>query len=181
MNVKSQIKDHLDTDLSRLIQEYAVDGIISIDTQGLIHSFNPAAEKMFGYHVDEVMGQNINRLMPEANSKQHDGYLQHYLQSGQGSIIGIAPREVVALRRDGSTFPMELAISEMRQPNGQVLFIGILRDITRRKESEAEIKYLAQFVTSNPGVVLKVSTDYKILFGNPASLALLKKITAQTR
>ncbi|MCF6255866.1 MAG: PAS domain S-box protein [Gammaproteobacteria bacterium] len=176
MNVKSQIKDHLDTDLSRLIQEYAVDGIISIDTQGLIHSFNPAAEKMFGYHVDEVMGQNINRLMPEANSKQHDGYLQHYLQSGQGSIIGIAPREVVALRRDGSTFPMELAISEMRQPNGQVLFIGILRDITRRKESEAEIKYLAQFVTSNPGVVLKVSTDYKILFGNPASLALLKKL-----
>jgi len=172
MNARSQIS----TDLSRLIEEYAVDGIISIDAQGLIHSFNPAAEKMFGYHVNEVMGQNVNRLMPEANSKQHDGYLQHYLQSGQGSIIGIAPREVVALRRDGSTFPMELAISEMRQPGDQVLFIGILRDITRRKESEAEIKYLAQFVTSNPGVVLKVSADYKILFGNPASLALLKKL-----
>ncbi len=172
MNARSQI----DTGLSRLIEEYAVDGIISIDTQGLIHSFNPAAEKMFGYRTDEMMGQNVNRLMPEADSKQHDGHLQHYLQSGQRRIIGIAPREVIALRRDGSTFPMELAISEMRQPDGQVLFIGILRDITQRKESETEIEYLAQFVTNNPGVVLKVSADYKILFGNPASLALLKKL-----
>ncbi len=172
MNARSQI----DTGLSRLIEEYAVDGIISIDTQGLIHSFNPAAEKMFGYRTDEMMGQNVNRLMPEADSKQHDGHLQHYLQSGQRRIIGIAPREVIALRRDGSTFPMELAISEMHQPDGQVLFIGILRDITQRKESETEIEYLAQFVTNNPGVVLKVSADYKILFGNPASLALLKKL-----
>jgi len=171
--VKSQIGNHLDTGLSRLIEEYAIDGIISIDAQGLIHSFNPAAEKMFGYRADEMTGQNVNRLMPEADSRQHDRYLQHYLQSGQGRIIGIGPREVMALHRDGSTFPMELAISEIRQTGGQILFIGILRDITQRKKSEAEIQFLARFVTNNPGVVLKVSTDYTILFGNPASLALL--------
>jgi len=165
MNVQNLAGDRLDTDLSWLIQEYAVDGIICTDTQGLILSFNPAAEKMFGYRADEVMGESLNRLMTKADNN---------LQSGQGHIT--SPREVIARRRDNSTFPMELAISEMRHPDGQRLFIGILRDITRRKESEAEINYLAQFVTHNPGVVFKVSAEYQILFGNPAALALLKKL-----
>lgn len=112
--------------------ENAVDGIISIDARGRVMSFNPAAEKIFGYLSDEVMGKNINMLMPQPYKREHDGYLYNYLATGKKKIIGIG-REVEGQRKDGSTFPMDLAVSEVELGDRQ-LFIGIIRDITERKK-----------------------------------------------
>jgi len=118
----------------------AADGIVTINDLGIINSFNPAAEKMFGYSAKEIIGKNVKYLIPSEQSKQHDHYLERYKETGKGHIIGIGPREVISLRSDGSTFPMDLAISEMHQADGQVLYIGILRDITQRRINEAELR-----------------------------------------
>ncbi len=122
------------------IVESAADGIITIDSSGIVDSFNLAAERMFGYAANEVIGHKVNCLMPEPQHGEHDTYLQRYLETGEGHIIGMEPREVLAQHRDGTTFPMELAVGEMRQADGKRLFIGILRDITRRKQAEAELR-----------------------------------------
>lgn len=120
----------------RAILDTAVDGIITIDERGLIQSFNRAAERMFGYGVDEVLGQNISLLMPAPDRDQHDRYIEAYRQSGQAKIIGIG-REVEGRRRDGSVFPMDLSVGEVHLP-GRRLFTGITRDISDRKAVEAE-------------------------------------------
>jgi len=115
----------------------AVDSIVTIDERGMVHAFNPAAEKIFGYSADEVIGQNVSMLMPSPHREKHDSYIARYLQTGESRIIGIG-REVNALRKDGTTFPVELALSEVPTGNGR-LFTGILRDITERKEAEAKL------------------------------------------
>ncbi len=130
---------NLNSEIYQEILNHTADGIITIDTQGRIQTFNPAAETMFGYDADEIIGRNINCLMPEPDSLQHDNYLHRYRENRRGHIIGIGPREVMARRRDGSTFPMDLAISELQQTNGQHLYIGITRDITQRKRVEAKL------------------------------------------
>ncbi len=114
-----------------------VDGVIVIDKQGAIQTFNPAAESLFGYLSDEVRGKNIKMLMPEPYRGAHDGYLKNYLDTGERKIIGIG-REVIGQRKDGSTFPMDLAVSEM-EIDGQRMFTGIVRDISERKAAEAAI------------------------------------------
>lgn len=108
-----------------------LDGIITIDTQGIVHTFNPAAERIFGYAAKEVIGRNVNTLMPKKYSEHHDSYLSNYLQTGNAKVIGIG-REVEGMRKDGSTFPLELAVSKMTINNKQ-MFTGIVRDITERK------------------------------------------------
>ena len=95
----------------KAILETAVEGIITIDRRGIIESINPAAQKMFGYHADELVGQNIGRLMPCPYNEEHDGFLARYIETGVGKIIGIG-REVIGLRRDGSVFPMYLSVGE---------------------------------------------------------------------
>jgi PAS domain S-box-containing protein len=118
-----------------------VDGIIIIDERGLIETFNPAAERLFGYSADEVIGRNVSALMPEPDRSAHDGYMQNYLKTGRGRIIGIG-REVVGLRKDGATFPMHLAVSEVRLADAQGrrrLFTGIIHDLTNRKRLEREL------------------------------------------
>ncbi|MDX8408979.1 MAG: diguanylate cyclase [Mariprofundales bacterium] len=121
----------------------AVDGIIHINAQGIIQSFNPAAEGMFGYEQVEVLGQNIRMLMPEPDHSQHDGYLSRYMETRVRHIIG-HEREVMALRKDGSTFAMSLRVNTM-QLEGEDYFIGMLQDITERKLAEETINKLAYF------------------------------------
>jgi two-component system CheB/CheR fusion protein len=119
----------------RAIMETAVEGIITIDERGIIESMNPAAERMFGYKAEEVTGNNVNVLMPPPYRQEHDRYMQNYLRTGQAKIIGIG-REAVALHRDGTVFPIDLAVNEVRLASGRRLFTGFVRDITERKELE---------------------------------------------
>jgi len=111
--------------------------IITIDENGSIQSMNQAALRVFGYTADEVLGSNVSMLMPDPHRQRHDGYIRHYLETGQARIIG-KPRELVAMRKDGSTFPMELTVSEM-SILGQRAFTGMIHDITLRKEAEARL------------------------------------------
>lgn len=116
---------------TQTIIDNMIDGLITIDARGLIRVFNPAAEQMFGYSAAEVVGRNVSMLMPSAHAKQHDTYLHLYQTTGIAQIIGIE-REVEGLRRNGSCFPMDLSISEINK-NGEVEYIGMVRDITERK------------------------------------------------
>ena len=118
--------------------EAAVDGILSIDERGIIQLINPAAERLFGYLANEVIGKNVKMLMPSPYQEEHDGYIDRYLATGQKKIIGIG-REVVGLRKDGTTFPMDLSVAEARV-GGERIFLGIVRDISERKRSEALLR-----------------------------------------
>jgi PAS domain S-box-containing protein len=122
----------------RAIVDTAVDGIITVDAQGMVASFNPAAERLFGYRAEEVLGQNVRLLMPAPYREEHDGYLSRYLSTGVKKVIGIG-REVVGRRKDGSTFPAELAVSEMSVA-GRRMFTGIVRDSSERKEAEEALR-----------------------------------------
>ena len=121
----------------RAILETAVEGIITIDERGLIESMNPAAEKIFGYSSREMVGRNVSLLMPTPYRQQHDGYLENYHETGRARIIGIG-REVVGQRKDGSVFPMDLSVSEVKLA-GRRIFTGFVREITERKQLEQEI------------------------------------------
>jgi PAS domain S-box-containing protein len=130
------------------IFDTAVDGIITIDERGIIERFNPAAEAIFGYSMAEVAGKNISMLMPSPYREAHDSYLAHYLQTGQKAIIGIG-REVIGLRKDGTTFPMDLAVGETRQ-GGRCMFTGSVRDISERKRiAEQEALLMRELESAN--------------------------------
>ncbi|MGH7992305.1 MAG: PAS domain S-box protein [Limisphaerales bacterium] len=126
----------------RAILETAVEGIITIDERGLIESFNLAAERIFGYQADEVIGRNVSLLMPSPHREQHDTYLGNYLHTGHAKIIGIG-REIVARRKNGSVFPMDLSVSEVQLADRR-LFTGFIRDITERKRLEKEILEISE-------------------------------------
>lgn len=124
----------------KAVLDGALDGILAIDETGVVQSINPAAVKLFGYPSEEVIGHNVKMLMPEPYRSSHDGYIRHYLQTGEAKIIGIG-REVVGQRKDGSTFPMELGLSEVRV-GSEPIFIGVVRDITERKRADRRAKLL---------------------------------------
>ena len=119
------------------IVDNVIDGLISIDELGNIESFNRACERLFGYSQSEVLGHNIKMLMPEPYHSGHDGYLSRYNHTGEARIIGTAGREVSAKRKNGSVFPMDLSVSSF-QVAGTRHFSGIIRDITSRKQAEAQ-------------------------------------------
>ena len=121
----------------RAILDTAVEGIITIDERGLIESLNPAAERIFGYPAAEIRGRNVSALMPSPYREQHDGYLAAYTRTGHAKIIGIG-REVAGRRKDGTVFPMDLSVSEVRLGDRR-MFTGFVRDITDRKRLEREI------------------------------------------
>ncbi|MDM8559358.1 PAS domain-containing sensor histidine kinase [Candidatus Parabeggiatoa sp. HSG14] len=124
-------------DQMRAIVDTALNGIITINTHGIISSFNAFAEKMFGYMAMEVIGKNVNILMPEPYHSNHDKYLSRYLITGQTKIIGIG-REIVGLHKNGSTFPAYLSVSEIKFQN-EHLFVGVIVDMTKRKQIEADL------------------------------------------
>jgi two-component system sensor kinase FixL len=122
------------------IIETSPDGLITIDPQGTIESFNPAAARMFGYRPEQVIGRNISCLMPSPDRERHDGYLTRYLATGERRVIGIG-REVRGLRSDGTSFPVELAVGEVMS-DGHRRFAGFLHDVSFRREAEQRVHEL---------------------------------------
>lgn len=120
------------------ILEAAIDAIICIDGHGIIDVFNPAAERMFGYSSKDVIGKNIKILMPEPYRSNHDSYITNYQTTGVKKIIGIG-REAIAERKDGSQFPIDIAVGEM-DVNGKPMYVGFIRDISDRREREQELE-----------------------------------------
>ncbi|OYX04716.1 MAG: hypothetical protein B7Z05_07910, partial [Thiotrichales bacterium 32-46-8] len=131
-NIERELKEQ--SDHTKAIIENMVDGIITIDAKGIMGSFNSAAERIFGYSAQEAIGQNVSMLMPSPHRESHDNYLHAYLTTGVQRIIGVG-REVEGQKKDGSSFPMELSVSEIFR-NGQVEFVGMVRDITERKRMD---------------------------------------------
>ncbi len=127
---------------ARSILETTVDAIITIDPRGGIKSFNKTAEKLFGYRSSDVIGKNVRILMPEPYRGEHDDYMNRYLDTGQRKIIGIG-REVTGRRKDGSNFPMYLAVSEVKLPD-QHIFTGIVRDISEQRRLEQEVLRISE-------------------------------------
>ena len=122
------------------ILETVPDAMVVIDPRGDIRSFSSAAERLFDRTAEEVIGRNVSMLMPSPYRENHDGYLDRYLRTGERRIIGVG-RVVVGERKDGSTFPMELAIGEMKS-NDKLFFTGFIRDLTERQKTEARLQEL---------------------------------------
>ncbi|MDN3586015.1 PAS domain-containing sensor histidine kinase [Pedobacter aquatilis] len=122
--------------LSAII-ENAIDGIITIDDRGIIEHVNPAALKLFGFENGELIGKNVSVLMPMPDKEKHDSYIKHYNDTGQKRIIGIG-REVTGQRKDGSTFPFRLGVSEVKFSDRKI-YTGFIHDLSKLKENEARI------------------------------------------
>jgi len=136
-NLLKHLSDEARSDYFLAVLEELVEGMLVIDTQGCVLASNKAIEKIFGYSADELYGNNVRMLMPEPYRSAHDGYLQHFLASGQGRIIGIG-REVTGLHKDGHTFAMHLSVSEVKDGSHHH-FVGIVRDISNRKMIESQL------------------------------------------
>ena len=154
----------------------AVEAIIVIDSLGVIETFSAGAERLFGYLPEEVLGKNVNILMPAGDAHRHDRYIQNFHRSGDARIIGIG-REVEGKHKSGRVFPMDLSIGEIESPKGKK-FVGIGRDITRRKE--AELALLAReeenrrIIEHAPVGILTTNPSGIMLTLNPALEQLLK-------
>jgi len=123
----------------RTVVETAVDGIILIDAQGLVLSFNPACERLFCYRAEDVIGRNVDLLMPFAVPGGHDRHLQDYHRTGEHKIIGVS-REVRGRRSDGTSFPIGLSVGEAKE-NGRTVFVGNIHDLTALKKAEADLRH----------------------------------------
>ncbi len=121
----------------RAAAETAVDGVILIDALGRVLMFDRVCERMFGYHATEVIGENVKMLMPDPFRGEHDRYIENFRRTDVAKIIGIG-REVVGRRKDGTTFPMDLSVGEAKQ-EGESVFVGMIRDVTERKRTEAQL------------------------------------------
>ncbi|MCH8965560.1 MAG: PAS domain S-box protein [Planctomycetes bacterium] len=162
---------------NRAIVETAVDSIITIDDRGIVKSFSPSAAQVFGYTPDEVIGRNVSMLMPSPYRGEHDEYLARYLRTGERQVIGIG-REVRGKRKDGSVFPLDLALSEVCVGD-QRSFVGIVRDITERKQAEETVRMLAKIPAENISPILRIAKEGTVLYANDASAALLKEWQCQ--
>jgi PAS domain S-box-containing protein len=165
----------------RSIVDTAVDAMAVIDEQGIVQSFNVAAERTFGYSADEVIGRNVAMLMPEPDRSRHNGYLDRYRRTGERRIIGIG-REVEGRRKDGSTFPLELAIAEWRV-GGQRFFTGIMRDISERREARRRLEesntLLTTIIESIPEPVFVRDLEGRFILVNSSTCALFGRDAAQ--
>ena len=159
--------------LLNLLVDKAEDGLISIDENGIIQSFNEGAEKLFGFTSSEITGQNVNQLMPEPYSKEHDNYIRRYSDTGNSNIVGGQPKELIGKNKNGSTFPIEITLKEIYK-DYQRLFIGVVKDIRKRKETEIKLaeskeKY-QRFMDAESDAILIIDGNTKqILEFNPAA------------
>ena len=126
------------TKLLEAIIQNAIDGIITIDSMGIVESINPAASALFGYAPEEVIGNNISILMPEPDHSRHDSYIHNYKTTGVKKIIGIG-REVRGRKKDGTTFPFRLAVSEVVYGERKI-FTGFIHDLTKEREAEDKLR-----------------------------------------
>ncbi len=150
-----QVSDVEDSEVFlQAIIDDELDGMITIDDRGAIDSVNPAAESIFGYTATEMIGNNVNMLMPEPYHAGHDGYLKAYKETGEAKMIGTG-REVTGLRKDGRTFPLELAVSEM-DVGDRRMFVGVVRDLTDKKAAEIKIAEQNRLLLDLSTPVLKV-------------------------
>lgn len=173
---------HLDAARWEAVLESARDGVISIDPDGTITLFNRSAEEIFGYRADEVLGRNVNLLMPAPYHEEHDGYLKRYRETGEAKAIGTI-RHVHGKRKSGEVFPMELSVSEARIGDG-VIYSAILRDVSERVRMQSELEAARETARQNErlidigAITLKIAHD----LGNPVAglqmqlWALLKRL-----
>ncbi|QIN81619.1 PAS domain S-box protein [Rubrobacter tropicus] len=150
---------------TRAIVDTATDAIITMTTNGLIRSFNPAAERIFGYPTDEVIGQPLRMLMPDRFRGSHEASFRAYLEGREARVVGRGAVELAGLRKNGEEFPLDLSLGEMRE-DGDILFTGIIRDTTERKRAEEAVKESElhfRTVTANVPVVL-FATDSNGVF-----------------
>ncbi len=155
----------------RAIVETVPDAVITINSKGIIESFNPAAHRMFGYTAAEVIGQNIKIMMPPPYHDEHDGYLRNYMQTGEAKIIGIG-REVTALKKDGTEFPIELAVGEF-EVGEEKFFAGVIRDVSERKRAEREqldaTERIRAIVETVPDGIITIDEAARVETFNPAA------------
>ncbi len=153
------------------IVQNVADGVVVIDEQGYIELFNPAAERLFAYGASEVIGRNVKLLMPPEYGAHHDGYLRHYLETGERHIIGIG-REVRGQRKDGSVFPMYLSVGEVNLP-GHRGFVGIVHDLSAQKAAEGKLAQagdlLQSILDSMPSVLVGIDIAGRVTHWNRAA------------
>jgi PAS domain S-box-containing protein len=158
----------------RAIVENVVDGIVTIDENGIIELFNPTAEKIFGYSAKEVIDKNISMLMPQPYQGEHDGYIKTYQETGEAKIIGLK-REVWGLRKDRSVFPMELAVNEF-YIGGRRAYTGVVQDITEKKQVQWSLERLTRqnelILKSVGDGIFGVNLEGEITFYNPSALKM---------
>ncbi|NJD06205.1 MAG: PAS domain S-box protein [Methylococcaceae bacterium] len=148
-----------------VILDTMVDAVIAADEKGRIQLYNQAAERMFGYRAEEVMGRNVKMLMPSPDHEAHDGYLRNYLETGVRKIIGIG-REVNAKRKDGSLVPIYLSIGDARMGERR-LFVAVLHDLTRLNQTQERLKLLTGAVEQSPAAVMIASISGVLEYVNP--------------
>ena len=159
----------------KAILDNTADGIITIDEDGIIASFNASAEQIFGLSEIEAKGQNVSILMPDPWQSEHDQYIKNYLNTGDAKIIGKG-REVMGLRKDGTTFPMDLSVTTM-EIEGQLMFTGIVRDITEREKKKAALERVlnqnALILNSAGEGIYGLDLEGNTTFANPAGAEML--------
>lgn len=159
--------------LLQSILDNTFDAIVSITDRGIVETFNEAAERIFGYSKSEVVGRNVNMLMPNPYHSEHDGYLESYLRTGIAKIIGMG-REMVGRRRDGSVFPIDLSVTECKQEAGERRrFIGVVRDITERKQAEEHQARLVEVLEATSDFVGLADANRRPFFINHAGRTII--------
>jgi sigma-B regulation protein RsbU (phosphoserine phosphatase) len=161
----------------RAILETITDGVIVIDEYGMVELVNPAAERLFGFGREEIVGHNISMLMPSPDRENHDGYLANYRRTGIKKIIGIG-REVSGRHKDGTVFPMYLSIGELVLA-GKLLFVGILHDLTARKLTEDKLLVLSRAVDQSPVSIMITGPDGRIEYVNQGFTRLTGYLPAE--
>lgn len=163
--------------LLEAIIDTATDGIITINEHGVMELVNPAAAQLFGYTQAELLGKNISRLMPSPHARQHDGYIQRYMQTGEARIIGIG-REVQGKKQDGTLFPIRLSISEVPTQQGNRLFTGIVHDLTQQKRTEQQLtiekKRAQRYLDIANTIIVAIDQEGKVQLLNEEGCRMLE-------